>query len=273
MPPGNVPFPARRVEANATWDADESARKTEEQKSRAESSSTALVSSSTAASSSGLEIPKDPLWDQLAFGRYLRAYQAYAMTDEDVHLVSSFLELTPLTHLIPQVAKLLLRVMRFLRLCDYHVEDMCVILAHASAYFLDFYCKRGSQLEDDEIGNVLGSLIYIAHCYVQDETCPLSLWHQHLFRRYCDLKTLNAAVIQLMKLRHYQLRLSDEDLTTRMSKLEGSIRCFGNLEASFSRLNPAASRSRLVDVAVRPKHPMASNGYPRPKPEGETTAP
>ena len=26
-------------------------------------------------------------------------------------------------------------------------EDMCVILAHASAYFLDFYCKRGSQLE------------------------------------------------------------------------------------------------------------------------------
>lgn len=268
MPPGNVPFPARRVEANATWDADDESARTEEQKSRADSSSTALVSSSTAASSTS-EIPKDAQWDQLTFGRDLWAYRSYAMTIEDVHLISSFLELTPLTCLMPQVAKLLFRVMRFLRLCDYHVEDMCVILAHASAYFLDFYGKRGSQLEDDEIGNVLGSLIYIAHCYVQDETCPLSLWHQHLFRRYCDLKTLNAAVIQLMKLRHYQLRLSDEDLTTRMSKLEGSIRCFGNLEPSFSRLNPAASRSRLVDVAVRPKHPMASNGYPRKGPNPE----
>lgn len=116
-------------------------------------------------------------------------------------------------------------------------KDMCVILAHASAYFLDFYSKRGNQLEalkvqglegdlqfivtscafpfrnvmlcvqykiytstsprlqdpadvpslvpdasfsfaesacrsgcqEEEIGNVIGSLIFIAHCYVQDE--------------------------------------------------------------------------------------------------------
>ncbi|CAL1140951.1 unnamed protein product [Cladocopium goreaui] len=63
--------------------------------------------------------------------------------------------------------------------------------------------------------------------------------------------------------------VNDPGVTPRRSKLEGSIRCFGNLEPSFSRLNPAASRSRLVDVAVRPKHPMASNGYPRKGPNPE----
>ena len=26
--------------------------------------------------------------------------------------------------------------------------------------------------QDDEVGNVLGSLIFIAHCYVQDEPLP-----------------------------------------------------------------------------------------------------
>ncbi|CAK9096208.1 unnamed protein product [Durusdinium trenchii] len=228
-------------------------------KPRADTASTALASSSSLPASSG--VAEDVIWEGLAFAQDLGPYRSYASCAEDVHLISSFLELTPLTRVVPSVVKLLFRVVRFLRMCDYHVEDVCVILAHASAYFLDFYAQLGARVEDgEEVGYVVGSLIFIAHSFVQDETCPLNVWHKHLFRKYCNVKTLNAAIMQLMKLRagggtsdavwplhapavpskescegQYRLRLTEEDLARRMSRLRESIARFDNLEAEFNR--------------------------------------
>ena len=74
-------------------------------------------------------------------------------------------------------------------------------------------------MDPSEVGNVLTTLMFIAHCYVQDETCPLHVWHQHLFRKYCPLRTLNAAVVRLIEIRCYVLRLDSRGLSTRYTAL------------------------------------------------------
>ena len=69
-------------------------------------------------------------------------------------------------------------------------QDICAILAHASAYFMDVYSQcAGMQAghhvlnidfrndlssfqklaQATEVGHILATLIFIAHCYVQDE--------------------------------------------------------------------------------------------------------
>ncbi|CAJ1347042.1 unnamed protein product [Effrenium voratum] len=259
MRAGDVPFPAPR-EAAATWD-DAEQPEDADAKPRADTASTELVSSGPA-SSTLLEGPEAARWAGLPFAQDLWPLRSYASCAEDVHLLSAFLELSPLTHLPLGAGKLLFRVLRFLRLCDYHVEDTCVILAHASAYFLDAFGQCGSHMQDSEVGNVLATLIFIAHCYVQDETCPLHVWHKHLFKRYCDLKVLNQAVMRLMALR-LALRISDDDLRARLSRLAGAISCFGNVDESFARLvpqRPNPNRQQATSPASGSTR-EANNGY------------
>jgi len=110
-----------------------------------------------------------------------------------------------------------------LRLCGYPRQDICCVLAHASAYFSAVFESVGVDMDNEEAGNVLVLLMYIAHSYVNDETCPLKLWHKHLFRNYCTVKTLDLAITRLLELRGYMLRLSDRDLARRMDHLAGSL--------------------------------------------------
>ncbi|CAE8646969.1 unnamed protein product, partial [Polarella glacialis] len=204
--------------------------------------SCATSSVGAASSSARLEGIEAVRWDEVAFKQDIWPLRAYAYCGEDVHLLSGFLELTPLQGIDPEAVKLNLRVLRFLRLCDYSVEDICTILAHASAYFLDAWEQCGNRMEAGEVGNVLACLLFVAHCYAQDETCPLSVWHKHLFRKYCPLKVLNSAVMRLMEIRGYLLRISDSDLSRRMCHLHSSIRRFGSIDpAALGRLGSEGS--------------------------------
>mmetsp|Transcript_44617 Transcript_44617/g.103157 ORF Transcript_44617/g.103157 Transcript_44617/m.103157 type:complete len:295 (+) Transcript_44617:77-961(+) len=179
-----------------------------------------LDSSSEASSSQFKGLSSDAVvWDDIKFARHIQPYRQHAHSADDIHLLSCFLELAQLPDVEGDAVKLLLRVLRFLRLCDYSVEDICSILAHASAYFVDTYLLCGNQMDANEVGNVLATLVFVAHCYVQDETCPLHVWHRHLFRKYCPLKTLNAAVVRLLEIRRYKLRLDSEDLSWRFKCL------------------------------------------------------
>jgi len=162
-------------------------------------------------------------WHLLRFGDQIHPFHKYAYCAGDIYLLDRFLELAGLPEIGGESVKLLLRALKFLRLCDYTVEDICSILAHASAYFEEAWALCGSSMDSNEVGNVLATLVFIAHCYVQDETCPLHIWHQHLFRKYCPLKTLNSAVIRLMHIRHFILRLTSEDLHGRLGRLQGAL--------------------------------------------------
>merc|ERR1712032_980779 len=163
------------------------------------------------------------VWDKITFGSQIRPYQAYAERVGDIHLLSSFLELARLPNVGGSSVKLLLRAIQFLRHCDYSVEDICSVLGHASAYFVDALAIFSRDMQAKEAGNVLVTQMFIAHCYVQDETCPLHVWHKYLFKRYCPLKTLNEAVVRLLRIRQYNLRLDGEDSTRRFTFLHQAV--------------------------------------------------
>lgn len=161
-------------------------------------------------------------WSNVKYSARIRPCRRHAHCVDDIYMLSIFLELTQLPDIDPDSVKLLLRAIKLLRLCNYSTEDVCSMLAHASAYFLDAYSKCGSTMDASEVGNILVTLLFVAQCYVQDEVCPLHVWHKHLFRKYCPLSTLNAAIIRLMELRGFIMRLEDEDLSYRYGALYAS---------------------------------------------------
>jgi hypothetical protein len=120
----------------------------------------------------------------------------------------------------------MLRALRFLHLCDYSADDICSILAHASSYFNDVYVLCGSHMDRMEVGSIIVTEMFIAHAYVQDETCPLHVWHKHLFRKYCTLGKLSAAVLRLMEVRGYVLRLDSQELEHRFAQLRRASQPF-----------------------------------------------
>jgi hypothetical protein len=67
------------------------------------------------------------------------------------------------------------------------------------------------------------ALMFIAHSYIQDETCPLWVWHEHIFQKYCDsIKRLNAVVVRLLEIRRYRLRVDRKEMMKRYKFLCGS---------------------------------------------------
>lgn len=183
-------------------------------------------------------------WDSARIDRYIMPHREYAHCEQDIHLLARLLELSRVTEADSETVILLLRALKFLRLCDYSVEDICSTLAHASAYFVDAFQLCGTQMDACEVGNVLTTLMFVAHCYVQDETCPLHVWHQHLFKTYCPLRTLNVAIVRLMEIRRYVLRLDNEDFDRRyFSLLQAAQRRVAAVEAEV--VNP---RRDVVDV-------------------------
>jgi len=158
-------------------------------------------------------------WDEIRLGHVIRSCGHYAHCTDDLRLLGMFFELAGIEEIHGDSVKLLLRTFKFLRLCDYSAEDLCSILAHTSSYFSRVHALCGDQMDGRELGNVLATLMFLAHCFVQDETCPLNVWHRYLFSKYCPLKTLNAAVIRLMELLKYLLRLQDVDLQWRFGSL------------------------------------------------------
>lgn len=158
-------------------------------------------------------------WGSDRIARYLLPYREYAHSAGDINLLARVLELCRVSEADSETAKLLLRALKFLRLCDYSSEDICSTMAHATAYFVDAFSLCGNQMDSCEVGNVLTTLMFIAHCYVQDETCPLHVWHQHLFKSYCPIRTLNVAIVRLMEIRRYMLRLEQDDFDRRYFSL------------------------------------------------------
>eukprot|EP00747_Dinoflagellata_sp_TGD_P172237 gnl/TRDRNA2_/TRDRNA2_208253_c0_seq1.p1 gnl/TRDRNA2_/TRDRNA2_208253_c0~~gnl/TRDRNA2_/TRDRNA2_208253_c0_seq1.p1 ORF type:complete len:280 (+),score=45.93 gnl/TRDRNA2_/TRDRNA2_208253_c0_seq1:133-972(+) len=158
-------------------------------------------------------------WNEMKLGHRIQPYRGYAHCLDDIFLVSRFLELAQLSDIDGDSVKLLLRAVKLLRLCDYSVEDICSIMAHTSWYFIDTYALCGRHMDASEVGNVIVTLMFISHAYVQDETCPLHVWHQHLFRRYCPLRTLNAAIVRLLEIRRYVLRVDEKELMDRYTFL------------------------------------------------------
>jgi len=159
----------------------------------------------------------------------LEEVRKYAFCAADLGVLARFLDLT--LHDAPtstlalepprEMLRLTLRAMKMLHLCDYSHEDICCVLAHTSVYFRKTFTLCGHQMDKQEVANAMVAQMYIAHSYVQDETCPLRVWHAHLFHKYCNVRTLNTVVMRLLEIRGYRLKLDRKDMIKRYRYLVG----------------------------------------------------
>jgi len=106
--------------------------------------------------------------------------------------------------------KTVLQGMRLMHLCSYHYSDLVVTLAYASIYFKSICADLGDQMSDIEASHVCALLIFLAHSFVLDESCPLKYWQRYIFRDYCTLKVLDAALFRIFEMQDFRLRVSPE---------------------------------------------------------------
>lgn len=133
----------------------------------------------------------------------------------ELKLLAQFLELSGTPVLTRESWNLCLNTIHFLNACEYSVEELCSVLALASKYFRDVRATCGARMTAEESSHLMVLLVYIAHCYALDETCALPVWHRCLSRNYCELPAMNAAILRLMRLRGYKLRLNDTEFRGR----------------------------------------------------------
>jgi len=149
----------------------------------------------------------------------IESHQKYAYREADIYLVFIYVELAGAANISDATVKLLLDAIKLMHQCDIEVPDICSVLAHASSYFPSIHAKCGSKMDQNEMGYILAALVYLAHTYVIDENCPLKYWHQRLFRKYSALKVLDAAIMRLLKMLDYRLRVDEEDLGFRYERI------------------------------------------------------
>jgi len=151
----------------------------------------------------------------------------YALYDEDQMLVRRFVALIMTSSdkfkekMSDSFYKMVLRSMRLLHLCDYHYADVILVMAHTSVYFSTAVTILGAKMDQQEAAHVCALLMYLAHSFALDETCPMRCWQKHLFRQYCTVKVLNAALFRLFKMRRYILRITPEEERMALLTLSG----------------------------------------------------
>jgi len=118
--------------------------------------------------------------------------------------------------------KTVLQSVRLMHLCDWDYADVVLVLAYASVYFRGTFSAIGRKMSPNEAAHVTALLIYLAHAFLLDETCPLRAWQKHIFRKYCTLKVLDAALFRLFKMRPgYSLRITEEEERAALLGLSG----------------------------------------------------
>eukprot|EP00929_Paragymnodinium_shiwhaense_P009405 TRINITY_DN113574_c0_g1_i1.p1 TRINITY_DN113574_c0_g1~~TRINITY_DN113574_c0_g1_i1.p1 ORF type:complete len:607 (-),score=67.81 TRINITY_DN113574_c0_g1_i1:320-2140(-) len=169
-------------------------------------SSAERATSSSTPGSEAEEVPAQPQQPAPAKSLKVSAQRG------DMQLLVCLSGICSLPQVPSSVAKLLLKAIGVLRRCRYPAEDVCAILAHAGSYYNLTRRLSAAPIVGTEIGNILILAMYIAHSYTQDEVCPLKTWHRVLFKDYCSVKDLNVAVIRLLTLWNYQLRVKETEM-------------------------------------------------------------
>jgi len=145
-----------------------------------------------------------------------------------------------------------LLAVRLLHLCNYDYADVVLVLAYASVYFGNTFNSIGTEMSPTESAHVVVLLIFLAHVFLLDETCPLRIWQKHIFRQYCTLKVLNAALLRVFAMRPgWSLRITDEEESMALLGLSGLRYSLqeGSEEERVATLGLSGSRGSLQEVS------------------------
>lgn len=127
----------------------------------------------------------------------------------DSILVGKFLDLVSLGQ-VDSTWKLVHRLIRMLRTCKYATEDIVSVFALAVEHHKFFIASLDKEISPTERAFILMTQIYISHCLVLDEYCSISNWHKYLFSTYCDLRSLNNAVVRILRRMDWNLRVDSD---------------------------------------------------------------
>jgi len=183
----------------------------------------------------------------------------YAKYPDDLVLVSRFASL--LAEMTPAAAdkvqsdefyKTVLQAVRLMHLCGFNYSDVVVTLAYGSNYFCSTFKDIGHMMSSAEAAHVGTLLIFLAHSFVLDETCPLRCWQRHIFRNYCSLTVLDAALFRLFNLQGFHLRLTKEQEQRALSALLHTSGCLdsGSTSAGVASALAAALDGDPIEVGL-----------------------
>lgn len=136
-------------------------------------------------------------------------------------VANAFLSLSRIPACIEASKRVLLVLWLFhgLRYCD---EDIVSILAHASAYSASIQQRNDASSDPTELGCFLVVCVYAAHGWVMDLHCPARVWFESVLEKRCSMKAFNNAIMHLMRLRGYRMRVSDRSIAERCNSLKSS---------------------------------------------------
>jgi hypothetical protein len=144
----------------------------------------------------------------------------HAYSPSDVGLCECFADMLRLDSTVTG-RLMLVRMVRMLQLCDYTMEDVLTILSTAAVHLDKVFeaCPAG----DVERASITVLQCYNAHCYLQDEACPLKYWLKNIYgENYCSVRVLNAASMKLLKILKYKLCVSEVDRLEREKVLRAA---------------------------------------------------
>jgi hypothetical protein len=151
--------------------------------------------------------------------------------------------------------KTVLQALRLMHLCKFNYSDVVLTLAYASVYFRGVFDSVGHKMSEAEVAHVCVLLIYLAHSFLLDENCPLRYWHKHIFRTYCTLKVLDAALFRLFRMTEYALRITKEEekhaisvLQCLVPRLNLDVRSQNGSPHYGGEVSPPASSSNAAGV-------------------------
>eukprot|EP00927_Polykrikos_kofoidii_P034232 TRINITY_DN29069_c0_g1_i1.p1 TRINITY_DN29069_c0_g1~~TRINITY_DN29069_c0_g1_i1.p1 ORF type:complete len:317 (+),score=48.81 TRINITY_DN29069_c0_g1_i1:297-1247(+) len=122
-----------------------------------------------------------------------------------------------------EVIKTILRGVRLMHLCDFSYSDVVMTLSYASVYFRVIFHEVKGNMGSVEAAHICVLSMYLAHCFILDENCPLCHWQKHIFRKYCTLKVLDSALFSLFHKQAFHLRIASEEERKAVSFLLAAI--------------------------------------------------
>lgn len=115
--------------------------------------------------------------------------------------------------------QMLVRMVRMLHLCDYTDEVIDTTLAVALLHLDRIYRVCDPRMDDTERTCIAIMAVFNAHCYVEDEACPLKYWQRNIFAQYCNVKVLTSASMKLLRLLKFNLSAKEEDVVAKLEYL------------------------------------------------------
>jgi len=119
------------------------------------------------------------------------------------------------------ITAVLHRCLKMLHFFKYSLEDVLSIAAVASIQ-MDFVFAKVDVTDPKEKVYIAVLQMFLAHCWILDETCPIKEWHKYIFNDYCSFTCLNDAMMKLFMLQNYRLRVDETIVKWRRSELAPS---------------------------------------------------